>query len=587
MPDASALPNPSLSTRRLGSAPAAGIERALAAVQGASASIEAHFVEAGHRLESASGLLDGLAATFAAVRDELEGAALRRAADDLSRTAGGVSAVAAAHRDEQATLTRVGTLAGEIDRRVQPMRKAIKAVEVLAINARIAAAAIGSTSGDFNSFISELGRPLRAARESLDRFSAELDELDERARSAGAASVQFAQRQSAAVDTVPRRLTASVEAIAVHGRHAAAAATAIGDTSQQVRERIATAVMALQIGDSTRQRIEHVAEALILLLDQHPSAWSNLDERAYRGLAATVFRLQAAQLRDTADDLTREADRIAAVLGELGVSARAIAGLGQDAYAASDGGGRTFVGELVEQVGQVTALLSGFADARAAVHRVMTTVLEGAERLLGHIHTITSLEADLRIMGLNTTLKCARLGAAGRPLSVIAQELRVYANQTAEEATAIVTDLRDVMRLAESLGGGTGSERDGGALAAVMTASVAQLEAAERRLTAALAELERDSGAVAGLLVETNARFAESRALGLTLHQVADDLAALADDQARDSEPADAAQAALLAMIERRYTMARERTIHDVVVMGRVAPAIEQVAATSIDDMLF
>ena len=34
-------------------------------------------------------------------------------------------------------------------------------------------------------------------------------------------------------------------------------------------------------------------------------------------------------------------------------------------------------------------------------------------------------------MGLNTTLKCGRLGDLGRPLSIIAQELRVYANQIA------------------------------------------------------------------------------------------------------------------------------------------------------------
>ena len=44
--------------------------------------------------------------------------------------------------------------------------------------------------------------------------------------------------------------------------------------------------------------------------------------------------------------------------------------------------------------------------------------------------------------------------------------------------------------------------------------------------------------------------------------------------------------------IERRYTMARERAIHELVVHGRVAPAAEvpvaaSVSAASIDDMLF
>ena len=34
-------------------------------------------------------------------------------------------------------------------------------------------------------------------------------------------------------------------------------------------------------------------------------------------------------------------------------------------------------------------------------------------------------------MGLNTTLKCGRLGVVGRPLSVIAQELRDCGGRTA------------------------------------------------------------------------------------------------------------------------------------------------------------
>ena len=48
-------------------------------------------------------------------------------------------------------------------------------------------------------------------------------------------------------------------------------------------------------------------------------------------------------------------------------------------------------------------------------------------------------------MGLNTTLKCGRIGAAGRPLMVIAQELRLYARQVATGSDFVAKCLEQVM----------------------------------------------------------------------------------------------------------------------------------------------
>jgi len=53
---------------------------------------------------------------------------------------------------------------------------------------------------------------------------------------------------------------------------------------------------------------------------------------------------------------------------------------------------------------------------------------------------LRELEADIRIMGLNTTLECGRLGVPGRPLSAIAQELRDCGSRTASHAAAALTD---------------------------------------------------------------------------------------------------------------------------------------------------
>jgi hypothetical protein len=553
-------------------------------------STETSFLEIGARLEIAIDVVGRLAGTFETVRAELESEALQSATRDLMHAADRVFAIASAQHGEQATMAQLGELTVAINRRVPAMGKAIGAVEVLAINAKIAAAGIGASGADFQGFLSGLTRPLGMARTSLARFSDELGEVAERVRAACRDQEVFARRQAEVASSIPRRLAAGVDAMATHSARAATAAGAIGRRSQQVRDRIAAAIAALQIGDATRQRVEHVVKALAMLIDAPPASvgWDDLTDAERAGAAAALQRLQAAQLADAGEELERELQRISGAFSELATDAREIVRLGQAAYAASDRQHGSFLLELQEQVDAAHALLLAFADARRDAAQVVAAVSDAAGRLVGHISFIGSLEADLRIMGLNTTFKCARLGASGRPLSVIAQELRVYASDTATEAAVIVADLERARTAAASLahqGQGSGTA-DIAALAAMMTDSMARFAAAGRSLESALGALDRDSDAVARLLADTASHIADRQASSRALHQASRDLVALAERYESGGADAGAALDALLGVVEHRYTMGRERAIHASVVHGRTLPATAcDVAA--IDDMLF
>jgi len=363
--------------------------------------------------------------------------------------------------------------------------------------------------------------------------------------------------------------------------------------------------MALQVGDITRQRIEHVEYALaVLTAILEPTAearhagygnWAALTEPQRHALAALCCRLQAAQLNDTADELDREIGRILSSLQELASDARAILRLGTEAFGASGERRGTFLGELEEKVGEVDALLNSFGKARREADRVAASVSAAATNLVSHISTVRSLEADIRIMGLNTTLKCGRLGTVGRPLSIIAQELRVYANQIAAEAGAVMTNLDGVVATAASLSGGEQEDRaaDIAAVADSMTGSVARLSAAGESLAGALARLEQDSEAVASLLHETVARAAAHEEIGRALRQAAADLAKVMPDPAFRAENAAPQIERMLDLLARSYTMERERIIHDG--RGESRPSTRAAAvvaaapsaATALDDILF
>ena len=85
------------------------------------------------------------------------------------------------------------------------------------------------------------------------------------------------------------------------------------------------------------------------------------------------------------------------------------------------------------------ALLEDLRGAQTEGDSVMSGVLATTKALERNISAIQSLESDIRLMGLNTTLRSGRLGNEGRALTVIAQELRTCSNLTATEADADLT----------------------------------------------------------------------------------------------------------------------------------------------------
>ena len=221
----------------------------------------------------------------------------------------------------------------------------------------------------------------------------------------------------------------------------------------------------------------------------------------------------------------------------------------------------------------------------------VATVSGSAQRLVGHIAAIRAMEADIRIMGLNTTLKCGRLGAIGRPLSVIAQALRECGTRTAGLAAAVLVELQHMLTSAASL---TESAREQGESVAAgvvrgMTEAVQRLNETGQRLVSALAGLDADSDAVGRLLASAVERFTVRHEISKVLRQAAADCLRLGEpEDGVDAGVGAASPEHILARIAGGYTMAREREVH-----ARFAPlsgaevAAPRSAEAELADMLF
>jgi hypothetical protein len=574
--------------------PTNGITQAADTIRSGSALTESTFLQIGETLQSSIEILASLTDRFEAVLTELRGEKLGQALKALSRTAARIAEPDDTQTGVSARLARQLVLSEAVADRIARLTDSLGDVAVLAMNVKIAAAHIRVPGIDFSSFAEEIGRTLRIAHRSLAGFSAELGTVCQHLAAAHAGQLAFERHQREAARSIRERLMATVEALTRQNQRAARATVAVRQSSVRVRQSIGDAVMALQIGDITCQRLEHTDYALGLLaamrkppVDGYPA----LDGHEQNTFAILTHRLQAAQCSDAARAFDHEVTRITESLGSLAEEAHGLWTLGGPAYGASDRGGSTVLAALEGQVGEALALFEQFEATRAEVASTTAKVSDATASLRGHLRKMQTLEADIRIMGLNTTFKCARIGREGLALSLIAQELRTFAYGFAKEAGALVGVVETIAAMAGSLAGGTRS--DGSMLIAAgmreIRDSVSTLRQVGQILDDALADLERDSGRVVTLLEDTVADLAARDEIGRMLREAAEVLAATAPYGYLEPDELTPPLLRMIGLVALGYTMASERAVHEKI-LGRSAGVVADAgteASPEVEDVLF
>jgi hypothetical protein len=560
------------------------IETVAQGLRTVSTSIEARFLDVGSHLADAIATIEALTATFDRLNDALRGDTLRQATQCLADVITDIAAMAHRPAGTGPALQRLQGLVGDIQGHVGTIARSVHGISILAVNARIEAVTITVAGDDFIGFTADISRTIDVAKDRLTDFSHELEQMRRRLDAAHASQQMLAQRQAAAVQSIPQRLSLGIETLTERSINATAAASSVARKSRDVSQRIGQAVAALQIGDSTRQRLEHIEDALTVATRIMAGDWAHAAPADRTALHDLACRLQAAQLDDTASQFTVEMGHILGSFHDLAADTQEIRRLGLTV--ASAGRGDTFLAAVEDQMAEVQALIGELGTASRAADDVAASVTAAAQRLTSHTATLRSLEEDIRLMGLNTTLKCARIGAAGRPLMVIAQELRLFARQIATESECVTACLEQVMGVAcDGEMQHHGASRVG-AIADNMTRSTEQLQSAGHDLADGLVALERDSDHVGYLLRAATDTAGAHEAMGQGLLQAAAALAGSGDAEAPS------AAAGMLDGFADAYTMDRERLVHNrfAAACGGLPQLVmtqPDGAAAALDDCLF
>jgi cytochrome b len=557
--------------------------------------IEARFLGAGDVLAEA---LDGIAALVTKLDDmthalgpETIGETTRQLADAAAK----LHALPSQQRERRAGIDRLAALQADLAARMGDMRQSLAYMRAFTISIKITAGSIAHADAEFGVFAQEIALRVESGRAEVDLLDRRLAALKQELQAAGQRADALAQRCAAMIPAVPDQLLASAGLMAEHSRRTGAATAEAGKLARDVRRKVARMLSALQIGDITRQRVEHVQAGIALL---------EIGEAGIRPAAAAQIRailaaLLAAQLDSTLADFSREVTEVRAGLAGLAQDAAAMLRLRDVAYGQNAGGAGGMLRDLEQHVGGAVGLVTDIEQATAQARETGHAAAQAAQVLSDRLDAVQAMKSDVLYMALNTTLKSARLGAVGLPLTTIATELRAQAGILEGVANSCVVTLRSLIATTAELAGTDAEDETSGQTG---EAPGAALLAAVERITTAGDATERDVAALAtqgeaviDLLTRSTDRVAFHDEVGDALAQLAEALRMEAAGAEPSTDEIAAQLQARFAKLGAIYTMAQERDIQAAIAQtfdvgpAEVEPPIAAPAprADEMEDVLF
>lgn len=553
-----------------------------ARLESARLAIEGRFLEAGDVLSRA---VDGVGALIASL--DRMGANLN--AETVTTTTGELAQAAqtllSLPESLDARRARVGNLvkAGDgLASCIEEMRQHLAYLRVFAINIKITSGGILAAGPEFAIFAQEIYDCIELGRAQLDAFNDDLMRLDETLRKALAQEHDLGRSCLTLLPAVPDALMASAAAISAHHAKIASVAVTVAALARDVQKKVGGGLAALQIGDITRQRIEHVQAGLQYLVEVEASL--SPDQR--RQTAAFFHRLLAAQLAATAEDFHRDVSRMGGSLTGMATDASEILRLRDLAYGQNDGAERGFLRSLESHVGQALGLVGDMTAGETAAEGVSRSAAEAARELTERIAGIQTIRADVQMMALNTTLKCSRIGDTGKPLAVIAVELRQHALHLEKSAGQTLALLDGLTAVAEAPGRDRIDDPQAGKAAAaafVLGGAVARIAKAGDGVEGDLAAVAVQGADVVDMLRRAAERFDFHRQIGSVLDQAAGDLMDEADASEILTEDVVDVLRPLMDRLAKQYTMVQEREVHRA--WAEVLGEDSSVAAAPVEDL--
>jgi len=150
------------------------------------------------------------------------------------------------------------------------------------------------------------------------------------------------------------------------------------------------------------------------------------------------------------------------------------------------------VGDIANKVGKARAISEDASSKAKAISSLMHELGQAAQQIGQVTETITNISSQTNLLALNATIEAARAGAAGKGFTVVANEIKELAGQTAHATEDIKAKISGVQtstsEAMEDIGKIFGVIQEVGSIVADIASSIEEQATVTRGVAGNIAE---------------------------------------------------------------------------------------------------
>lgn len=534
------------------------------------------FDAAGHGLSSSYSAISSISQSLDQLAEGFRGEAVTHAYTQLRAVVDATGDAKASILENGALVQELGEQLGGVDEPLRRLQRAIETIVIVAVNARIAASEQTDGGSDLLVFTEGMKDLTGQASDRVAAVSQQYAAIGSAVVSARAEAGKSVSDVAPKLNTLSAEIGQLLDALDVRRAQSSDASALAAQKSQQISGSIATAVGALQCGDSAQQRLEHIVRliaAASALLDQssHPDidatadAVAALTEEERAATANGLARVAKALAQRASNSLSTDVERACGSISNILSDVDAIRSASQNLY--GDGEEDVTLEVLNREMTLAIDAIRHAKEDGESIARVAATAKRQAVQLTEEAHQMRDIEFRIGLVSMNATVRCARMGDAGRALSVIANQIRELSVDTKNACDGTVAALEDALKVLQL---DRSDKCDISALDQVIDDASAALQLLERLEDDMLDALKAEHDAetqLRGALETALANLQAERQAIATMGALTAEL----EEATSHGVPAPDAAGPVFDALRRCYTIEDERQIHDQT-LGR-APA--------------
>ncbi|WP_298291314.1 hypothetical protein [Novosphingobium sp.] len=532
-------------------------------------SMESRFIAAGNTLtlavESTTAIAEALqnaAGSFETGNGAKAVANLTHAAERLMRISDDVDQRAQAVAAINGTLRQLAT-------HLDDVQKAMKELHIYGFNVKIAAGG----QETFVDFADTMSHQIARSEGDVTDLKARLERLTISLGSVIQNDRLLYDESRRIVPHVPQALERDAEALRQHQARLGDVAQQTAAIARSIQNGIAGALAAIQVGDIARQWLEHVQAGYEDLQARISDPALSEDDRI--STRNHIIALLLAHLAAVSEQFSCDTRALIGALRGLGSEADGLVSISKGSQGDE---GQGFLRSLEGGIAEADTMIAQIRRADSQVAETLGIIVSTLDGLSDRVTALSDLRLEVQLMALNIGVRCRRAERIGRPVAVIADEIRTKSGTLDVTILAINKAAVRLQNLSDEIRGHV-DDGDTQSLSGLGD-SLSAIRSAAQSTEHAIGLTQDMAGGVLSALRLTTDELELSLDLGAELDQIA---ALLRTEMGPDTPLSDRPEHPIRLIMERMgrsYTMVSERVVHDQFLLAGATPLCNLAEAT-------